>query len=79
MGPLLSKIKSPDDLRRLSLEEMRRLAEEMREVIKETVSSNTGHLSSNLGVVELAIALHRCFDFRKDRLVWDVGHQAYAH
>ena len=79
MGPLLSKIKSPADLHKLSLEEMRGLAEEMRDLIKETVAGNSGHLSSNLGVVELAIALHRCFDFLKDRLVWDVGHQAYAH
>lgn len=79
MPSLLSKIKAPSDLRRFSLDELKALAQEMREVIKEVVASNSGHLASNLGVVELTIALHRVFDFSRDRLVWDVGHQAYAH
>ncbi len=76
---LLDHIKQPADLRRLSVDDLRALSDEIRELIKETVSSGGGHLSSNLGVVELSIALHRVFDFASDRLLWDVGHQAYVH
>jgi len=79
MGELLDRISAPGDLRRLSMGQLRRLAGEIREVIIEAVSRNGGHLASNLGVVELTIALHYCFDFLRDCLVWDVGHQAYAH
>jgi len=79
MSELLSSINGPADLRALSVSQLRRLAIEVRELIIEVVARNGGHLSSNLGVVELTIALHYSFDFLKDRLVWDVGHQSYAH
>ena len=79
MSRLLDNIASPADLHSLSESELPRLAREVRERIIEVVSRNQGHLASNLGAVELTIALHYCFDFRVDRLVWDVGHQCYAH
>ncbi len=79
MGELLNSIEGPEDLRGFSLPRLRNLAAEIRDLIVEVVSCNGGHLSSNLGVVELTIALHCCFDFLRDRLIWDVGHQAYAH
>lgn len=79
MPDLLSSIKSPDDLRNLPMSDLPQLAREIRERIVQVVSKNQGHLASNLGVVELTIALHYCFDFREDRLVWDVGHQCYTH
>ncbi|HEY7091307.1 MAG TPA: 1-deoxy-D-xylulose-5-phosphate synthase [Tepidisphaeraceae bacterium] len=82
--PLLEKIATPADLRKLSFEELMQLAKEMRERIFESVSKNGGHLASNLGVVELTIALHYVYEFGPypegpDRLLWDVGHQCYAH
>jgi len=77
--PLLPKIKSPEDLKKLKLRELNRLADEIREKIVATVASNGGHLASNLGVVELSIALHRVFNSPDDKIVWDVGHQCYAH
>jgi len=77
--PLLDALLAPADLRRLDSAQLAQLAEECRHRIKETVSRHGGHLSSNLGVVELTIALHRVFDFSSDRLLWDVGHQAYVH
>jgi len=76
---LLDGIKGPKDLKRLNKNQLPRLAEEIREEMLETVSATGGHLSSNLGAVELAIALHYCFDTPHDRLIWDVGHQAYPH
>jgi len=76
---LIEKIKSPVDLRALSLEELNELAEELREIIIERVSINGGHLASNLGVVELTLAIHYVFDSHVDRIVWDVGHQSYTH
>ena len=76
---LLSKIKSPSDLKNMKLNELNRLAEEIRKQIVSTVSGNGGHLSSNLGVVELSIALHKVFNSPDDKIVWDVGHQCYAH
>lgn len=79
MQELLSNINSPADLRELTPAELPRLAEEIRRVIVEVVSRNHGHLASNLGAVELTLALHYCFDFSKDRLIWDVGHQCYTH
>jgi deoxyxylulose-5-phosphate synthase len=79
MSILLDKINSPDDLKGLSVGELTQLAEEMREFITHSVSQTGGHLSSNLGVIELTIAMHRAFDFTTDRLLWDVGHQCYAH
>jgi 1-deoxy-D-xylulose-5-phosphate synthase len=77
--PLLDNLLSPGDLRRMSPQQLAQLADEIRFRIKETVSRHGGHLASNLGVVELTIALHRLFDFSSDRLLWDVGHQAYVH
>ena len=76
---ILDTIQSPDDLRQLSIEQLARLAEEIRIRIIEVVSRNGGHLASNLGATELTLALHRVFDFRHDRLLWDVGHQCYVH
>jgi len=76
---LLSRINSPADIRKLSLEELERLADEVRDRVIEVVSRNGGHLASNLGVADLTIALHYVFDFPTDRLLWDVGHQCYAH
>jgi 1-deoxy-D-xylulose-5-phosphate synthase len=82
--PLLDSIRSPQDLRKLSMDDLGLLAAEMRQRIIEAVSKNGGHLASNLGVVELTIALHYVYDFGAypkgpDRLLFDVGHQAYAH
>ncbi len=78
-SPILDTITSPHQLRRLSEEQMVRLAEEIRQRIIEVVSRRGGHLASNLGVAELTIALHHVFDFSQDKLLWDVGHQCYAH
>ncbi|MFO1284085.1 MAG: 1-deoxy-D-xylulose-5-phosphate synthase [Burkholderiales bacterium] len=75
----LDAIASPADLRRLRREDLRELARELRAELVETVAATGGHLSSNLGTVELAIALHYTYDTPRDRLVWDVGHQTYAH
>jgi 1-deoxy-D-xylulose-5-phosphate synthase len=76
---LLDRISGPADLKGLSISELRRLAEEIRLRIIETVQRNGGHLASNLGVVELTIALHRVFQSPTDAIVWDVGHQCYPH
>ncbi len=79
MTQLLDKINSPADLHLLSVKDLGVLAEEIREYITRAVSQRGGHLASSLGVVELVIAMHYVFDFKKDRLLWDVGHQCYAH
>jgi 1-deoxy-D-xylulose-5-phosphate synthase len=76
---LLEKINSPADLKKLKPEQLPALAEEVRQFLLETVSNTGGHLGSSLGTVELTIALHYCFDSPKDRIIWDVGHQAYTH
>ena len=76
---LLGRIRSPADLRSLSIAELQQLAEEIRRRILEVVGRNGGHLTSNLGITELTVALHRVFDFSADRLLWDVGHQCYPH
>jgi len=76
---ILPRITTPHQLRRLTDEELVRLAEELRDRIIEVVSRRGGHLASNLGIAELTIALHYVFDFSRDRLLWDVGHQCYAH
>jgi 1-deoxy-D-xylulose-5-phosphate synthase len=78
-APLLSQISSPADLKKVDSRDLNRLAHEMREVIISRVAQNGGHLASNLGVVELSIALHRVFNSPEDKIVWDVGHQCYAH
>ncbi|MBI4939076.1 MAG: 1-deoxy-D-xylulose-5-phosphate synthase [Nitrosomonadales bacterium] len=79
MHPLLETVNTPDDLRKLERKQLPQLAAELRQFLVESVSKTGGHLSSNLGTVELAIALHYVFDTPHDRLVWDVGHQTYAH
>jgi len=76
---VLLSIREPKDLQSLSREELRILAQEMRSIILETVGANGGHLASNLGVIELTIALHRVFSSPKDAIIWDVGHQSYPH
>jgi len=76
---MLETIHSPADIKRLSQDELERLAEEIRRVIIETCSRNGGHLAPSLGTVELTLALHYVFDAPRDKIVWDVGHQAYAH
>jgi 1-deoxy-D-xylulose-5-phosphate synthase len=76
---LLDLIATPADVRRLSRPELKQLAAELREFVVQSVSQTGGHLSSNLGTVELTIALHHVFDTPYDRIVWDVGHQTYAH
>src|SRR5450759_5010548 len=76
---ILDKIKNTQDLRGLPQEELPILADEIRQEIISVVSQTGGHLASSLGVVDLTIALHYAFDTPKDRIVWDVGHQAYAH
>ncbi len=76
---LLEHINSPSDLKKLAIDQLPSLAEEVRHFLLETVSNTGGHLGSNLGVVELTIALHYCFNAPADKLVWDVGHQAYTH
>lgn len=77
--PLLSKIKYPDDLRKLSIDELPEVCRELRRDIIAEVSVNPGHFASSLGVVEITVALHYVFDTPHDRIVWDVGHQAYGH
>lgn len=76
---LLETINSPSDLKKLKPEQLPELAEEIRQFLLETVSLTGGHLGSNLGAVELTIALHYCFDSPFDKIIWDVGHQAYTH
>src|SRR4030042_1077113 len=76
---ILSGVNFPEDIRHLSRMELIDLADEIREIMIETVSKRGGHLASSLGTVELTLALHYVFDTPRDRLVWDVGHQAYAH
>ncbi len=79
MSNLLQAINTPADLRRLERTQLHALADELRQYVLESVSKTGGHLSSNLGTVELTIALHYVFDTPDDRIVWDVGHQTYAH
>ena len=79
MYPLLETINSPDDLRKLERAQLPQLTDELRAFLIESVSKTGGHLSSNLGTVELTVALHYVYNTPEDRLVWDVGHQTYAH
>ncbi|MFH1453691.1 MAG: 1-deoxy-D-xylulose-5-phosphate synthase [Armatimonadota bacterium] len=79
MESILSKVNLPSDLKNLSVEELKTLSDELREFIIESVSKTGGHLASSLGVVELTVALHKVFDTPYDKIVWDVGHQSYAH
>ena len=77
--PLLAGIDSPQDLKTLSKKEMGLLADELRDYLVFRVSENGGHLASNLGAVELTLALHRVFDVPHDHIIFDVGHQSYVH
>jgi 1-deoxy-D-xylulose-5-phosphate synthase len=79
MYEILEQINGPADLKKLSVRQLQTLADEIRQFILASVSKTGGHLASNLGVVEITIALHYVFDFSKDKLLWDVGHQCYAH
>lgn len=79
MDSILNKINSPEDLKNLNAKDLRLLSEEIRKYIINTVSETGGHLASNLGVVELSVALHRVFNSPEDKIIWDVGHQAYIH
>ena len=76
---LLPHINSPEDIKSLDKKQIAELAQEIRKHIIDVVGKNGGHLASNLGVVELTIALHRVFDSPKDAIVWDVSHQSYTH
>ena len=76
---LLDQVKHPVDLRKFNKENLKQLAKELRQELIDVVSVTGGHLGAGLGVVELTIALHYIFDTPKDKLVWDVGHQAYPH
>ena len=76
---MLEKINKPNDIHKIALADFPQLAEEIREFLIESVSHTGGHLASNLGVVELTMALHNVLEFPEDRIVWDVGHQAYTH
>ena len=77
--PILNKINSPDDVKGLTTAELQPLCDEIRSCIITTVSKNGGHLASNLGAVELTVALHRAFNSPKDSIIFDVGHQSYTH
>lgn len=76
---MLEKIQKPNDIKKIPADQLPALAEEIREFIIKSLSKTGGHLASNLGVVELTIAMHRVFDLPKDKLIWDVGHQSYTH
>ncbi|MFT5731613.1 MAG: 1-deoxy-D-xylulose-5-phosphate synthase, partial [Planctomycetota bacterium] len=78
-GSVLARVNSPADVKELSSAELPLLCRDVRDFLLDTVQRTGGHLGSNLGVVEMTVALHRVFDFRRDRLVWDVSHQAYPH
>ena len=77
--PLLDRVQTPQDLRRLPEKDLRQLVDELRRETIDAVSVTGGHLGAGLGVVELTVALHWIFDTPRDRLIWDVGHQAYPH
>jgi 1-deoxy-D-xylulose-5-phosphate synthase len=77
--PILTRVNTPKDLKSLSLSELRGLCRDIREFLLQTVSQTGGHLASNLGSVELTVALHAVFDTPRDKIIWDVGHQAYPH
>ena len=76
---LLKQVNFPKDIKNMEEKTLKQLAKEIRHFLIHSVSKTGGHLASNLGVVELTLALHYCFDLPKDKIVWDVGHQAYVH
>jgi 1-deoxy-D-xylulose-5-phosphate synthase len=75
----LERIKSPADLKKLSVRELKDVADEVRDTVIRCISRNGGHLASNLGVIELTLALHYVFNSPVDKIIWDVGHQSYTH
>ena len=79
MSQILDSINSPADIRAMNIQQLNQLADEIRQMIIETTSKNGGHIGPNLGVVELTLALHYVFDTPNDKIIWDVGHQSYAH
>ena len=79
MGELLDRIDSPADLRKLPEEQLPQVVEELRDMIIQVTSNTGGHLGASLGAAELVVALHYLYETPKDKLIWDVGHQAYAH
>ena len=79
MEKILNRVNNTEDLKKLTLREKEILAKDIRELVIDTVSKNGGHLASNLGVVELTIAIHSIFDTHNDKIIWDVGHQSYVH
>ena len=79
MHEMLSKLESAEALHSMSVEQLESLGGEIRDVLCNLLATRTAHFASNLGVVELCLALHSVFDFRKDRLIWDTGHQIYPH
>ena len=79
MSKFLEKINSPEDVHDLTSKELYELSDEIREFLIESVSKTGGHLSPNLGVVELTLSLYKTFNLEKDKIVWDVGHQSYVH
>ena len=79
MSMLLKQVNFPKDIKNMTEKELKQLTKEIRYFLIKSVSKTGGHLASNLGVVELTVALHYCFDLPTDKIVWDVGHQAYVH
>src|SRR5436853_7868719 len=79
MTPLLDKINGPNDLRELDEEQLQQVAQEVRELIIDTIGEVGGHFGANLGACEIAVALHSLLDSPRDKILWDVGHQAYPH
>ena len=79
MSSVLDKVNSPEDIRQLSIQELKQLAQELRDLIISTVSQTGGHLASSLGVIEITLALHSVFNTPRDKIIWDVGHQCYSH
>ena len=79
MSKILGKVNKPGDVKDLDQDKLDELCSEIRELLVSRVSENGGHLASNLGVVELTVALHRVFDSPQDKIIWDVGHQSYVH
>ena len=76
---MLERIQKANDIKKLAPEELPELAQEIRQFLIEKISRTGGHLASNLGVVELTMAIHLVFDLPKDKIIWDVGHQSYTH
>ena len=79
MDTILENINGPEDVKKLTIEQLEQLCEEVRTFLIKSVSVTGGHLASNLGTVELTVALHKIFDLPNDKIIWDVGHQSYTH